>query len=140
MLTDRNSRAIAGFSLGGARTIHIALKHADQFAYAGIFSMGIPVGSTAGARAAENTALGSVADFSQEYAAFLADPARTNRMMKVLWIGSGKADTPVGDSPRLLDQTLTARGIRHEYHETEGGHNYGNWRPYLRDFAQLLFR
>jgi enterochelin esterase family protein len=140
VLTDRNSRAIAGFSLGGARTIHIAMKHVDKFAYAGVFSMGIVVGSTAGARAIENTALGSVADFSQEYAAFLADPDKTNRMMTLYWIGSGKGDTPVGDSPRLLDQTLTARGIRHEYHETEGGHNYGNWRPYLRDFAQLLFR
>lgn len=61
-------------------------------------------------------------------------------MMKLLWIGSGKDDTIVGNSPLLLDQTLTAHKIRHEYHETPGGHSYANWRPYLRDFAQLLFR
>ena len=138
--TDRESRAIAGFSLGGARTIHIALKHIDRFAYIGVFSMGIVVGSTAGATAIANTAMGSVADFNQEYAAFLADPVKTNRMVKVFWIGSGQVDTPVGNSPRLLDEALTARGIRHEYHETAGGHSYANWRPYLRDFAQLLFR
>jgi enterochelin esterase family protein len=46
----------------------------------------------------------------------------------------------VGNSPVLLDQTLTAHKIRHEYHETPGGHSYANWRPYLRDFAPLLFR
>ena len=140
VLTDRDDRAIAGFSLGGARTVHVALKNVDKFAYVGVFSMGIVVGSTAGATAIANTAMGSVADFNREYAAFLADPGKTNRMMKAFWIASGKADTPVGTSPRLLDEALSAGGIRHEFHETDGGHSYANWRPYLRDFAQLLFR
>jgi len=46
----------------------------------------------------------------------------------------------VTDGPKRLSETLTAHHIRHEYHETEGGHTWINWRLYLRDFSQLLFR
>ncbi len=37
-------------------------------------------------------------------------------------------------------QRNAAHHIRHEYHETEGGYTWINWRLYLRDFSQLLFR
>ena len=40
----------------------------------------------------------------------------------------------------ISPDTLKAHNIRHEYHETEGGHTWINWRLYLRDFTQLLFR
>jgi hypothetical protein len=118
----------------------IYAPNADKFAYAGVFSMGIMAGSSAGAGSVLSSDSGSVADFEKDYAAFLADPEKTNKLMKVFWIGSGKDNTVVGNSPKLLDQTLTVHKIRHEYHETEGGHSYANWRPYLRDFTQLLFR
>jgi enterochelin esterase-like enzyme len=60
--------------------------------------------------------------------------------MKLIWIGGGKDDTTMGKSPLLPNQTLTAHKIRHEYRETPGGDSCANWRPYLRDFTQLLFR
>jgi enterochelin esterase-like enzyme len=63
-----------------------------------------------------------------------------HRVVFRIYAPNAKEDTVVGNSPRLLDETLTTHKIRHEYHETEGGHSYANWRPYLRDFAQLLFR
>ena len=140
VIANREDRALAGFSFGGSQTLRAVTTNPDKFAYAGVFSMGIMIGSTAGAGSIAGSASGSVADFERDASAFLTDPEKTNRMVKLFWIGSGKDDTVVGNSPRLLDQTLTAHNIRHEYHETPGGHSYANWRPYLRDFVQLLFR
>src|SRR5207249_6373638 len=41
VLTDRQSRAIAGLSMGGNQTLNIAIPHLDKFAYIGVFSSGI---------------------------------------------------------------------------------------------------
>ena len=41
VLRDRQHRAIAGLSMGGAQTLNIAIPHADEFAYVGVFSSGI---------------------------------------------------------------------------------------------------
>lgn len=71
---------------------------------------------------------------------FFADAGKTNGLVKLLWIGVGSEDGVVADGPRQLADALSARGIRHEYHETDGGYTMTNWRGYLRDFASLLFR
>ena len=55
-------------------------------------------------------------------------------------VTSDQNDQTVTDGPRRLSATLTQRGIRHTFNETSGGHTWINWRLYLRDFAQLLFR
>ena len=60
--------------------------------------------------------------------------------LKLCWIGAGDNDQTIGDGAKRLDQTLTRRNIKHEYHESTGGHTWINWRLYLRDFAQRLFR
>ena len=41
VLRDRQHRAIAGLSMGGAHTLNIAIPHADEFAYVGVYSSGI---------------------------------------------------------------------------------------------------
>src|SRR5580693_3871884 len=41
VLKDRQHRAIAGLSMGGAQTLNIAIPHADEFAYVGVYSSGI---------------------------------------------------------------------------------------------------
>src|SRR5207247_10493122 len=44
-LTDRQSRAIAGLSMGGNQTLNIAIPHLEKFAYIGVFSSGIISGN-----------------------------------------------------------------------------------------------
>ena len=41
VLTGRQSRAIAGLSMGGAQTLDIAIPDLDQYAYVGVFSSGV---------------------------------------------------------------------------------------------------
>jgi enterochelin esterase-like enzyme len=130
VLATRENRAIAGLSMGGAETLRAAPSNLDTFAWIGVFSMGLQEGPNAGVNS----------DFVQRNAAFFADPEKTNGQVKLFWIGAGKDDRTVGDGPKRLSETLKAHNIRHEYHETEGGHTWINWRLYLRDFSQLLFR
>jgi enterochelin esterase family protein len=92
--------------------------------------MGLQVGAEAGV----NT------DFEGRNAAFFADPDRTNELVKLFYIAAGENDTTVTDGPRRLSATLARHGIEHIFNETSGGHTWINWRRYLRDFAQLLFR
>src|SRR5207248_11745494 len=51
VLTDRQSRAIAGLSMGGNQTLNIAIPHLEKFTYIGVFSSGIinPRAATAAA-------------------------------------------------------------------------------------------
>ncbi|HEY2013749.1 MAG TPA: alpha/beta hydrolase-fold protein [Bryobacteraceae bacterium] len=130
VLATRENRAIAGLSMGGAETLRTAPSNLDKFAWIGVFSMGLQEGVNAGVNS----------DFEQRNAAFFADPEKTNKQLKLFWIGVGKDDRTVTDGPKRLSETLKAHNIRHEFHESEGGHDWINWRLYLRDFTQLLFR
>ncbi len=130
VLATRENRAIAGLSMGGAETLRAAPSNLDKFAWIGVFSMGLQQGVNAGVNS----------DFVARNAAFFADPEKTNNQVKLFWIACGKDDRTVGDGPRRLSDTLKAHNIRHEYHESDGGHTWINWRLYLRDFTQLLFR
>lgn len=127
---DRDQRAIAGLSMGGAETLRVAPSNLDKFAYVGVFSMGLQVGAEAGV----NT------DFEERNAGFFADPGRTNELLKLFYIAAGDDDRVVTDGPRRLSATLKRHGIRHTFNETSGGHTWINWRLYLHDFLQLLFR
>jgi enterochelin esterase family protein len=128
--TDRTSRAIAGLSMGGAETLRVAPSNLDKFAAMGVFSMGLQVGPHAGMKS----------DFEERNAGFFANPDRTNELLKLLWIAAGVDDAIIGDGARRLAATLQRRGIRHEFHESAGGHTWINWRQYLHEFLQLLFR
>ncbi|MBC2663918.1 esterase [Novosphingobium flavum] len=129
-LADRDHRAIAGLSMGGARTLRIGPSRTDLFSYIGVFSMGLQKGQTQGVPD----------DFEQRNAAFLANAAQTNMRVKLFWIGVGDHDDRIMDGGRTLDATLTRYGVTHEFHESTGGHSWLNWRRYLHQFAPRLFR
>ena len=130
VLANRENRAIAGLSMGGAETLRVAPSNLDKFSYIGVFSMGLQQGGNAGVNS----------DFEQRNTAFFANPDETNKRLKLFWIACGNNDQTVTDGPRRLSELLKRKGIKHEFHETDGGHTWINWRLYLRDFAQMLFR
>jgi len=126
-LASQPNRAIAGLSMGGGETLRLAPQNIDTFSHIGVFSMGWHDHINP--------------DFeTRNEAKFFGNPERTNKLVKVFWIGCGKNDTLIGDGDRRLSDLLKRRGIRHVFHETEGAHTWIEWRAYLREFAQLLFR
>jgi enterochelin esterase family protein len=121
-IPDRNHRALAGLSMGGAQALRIGLNHLDQFGYIGAFSPAI-----------------SIVDTTKDYDGILANPARANEQLRLLWIGIGSDDfllAPVSES----HETLEKAGIKHVWFESSGAHVWTVWRKYLADFAPRLFQ
>src|SRR3954454_12525125 len=87
VLTDRNSRAIAGLSMGGNQTLNIAIPHLDKFAYIGVFSSGI----IRGGRGAPPPP-GPFAEAWEKQNLAALDNAAAKRGLNVLWFSTGKED------------------------------------------------
>jgi enterochelin esterase-like enzyme len=118
---DREHRAIAGLSMGGAQALRIGLHHLDQFAYIGAFSPAIDITDTA-----------------KDYDRALANPGALNQQLRLLWLGIGTDDflfVPVKESHATLEKA----GIKHVWVESSGAHVWTVWRKYLADFAPRLF-
>jgi enterochelin esterase family protein len=117
------SRAIAGLSMGGSQSMNIGLTHLDLFRWIGIFSSG---GGRSG-------------DAETAFADLFADPAASNKKIKLLWIGIGRKDTSF-ESARGFSELLKRRQIEHVFRPSEGAHTWTVWRHYLNEFLPLLFR
>ncbi len=118
--TDRNSRAIAGLSMGGAEALATGLNALDRFAWIGAFSSG-----------------GIGNDFNAAFPSLDGD--RANTALRLLWIACGTEDGLIAAN-RQLREWLTSRGVRHADIETPGGHTWMVWRRNLAAFAPLLFQ
>jgi enterochelin esterase-like enzyme len=121
-IPDRDHRALAGLSMGGAQALRLGLNHLDEFGYIGAFSPAV-----------------AITDTSKDYDGVLADAAKINRRLRLLWIGIGSNDfllAPVKES----HETLEKAGIKHVWVESSGAHVWAVWRKYLADFALRLFQ
>jgi enterochelin esterase family protein len=116
---DRNSRAIAGLSMGGGESLLTGLNNLNEFAWIGAFS-------SAGIRR----------DIEKDFPQLNAG---ANAQLRLLWIACGTDDHLI-ESNRTLRAWLTSKGIHHADIETPGEHTWLVWRRNLAEFAQLLFR
>ena len=95
---DRNHRAIAGLSMGGAESIYTGLTYLDHFAYIGSFSGAFtmwpranpappqPAGAGGGGRGPRTM---QDADFEK---LFPNVSAKTNSQLRLVWIACGSDD------------------------------------------------
>ncbi|MDE6277451.1 MAG: esterase [Muribaculaceae bacterium] len=124
--TDASNTAIAGLSMGGFHTFHIAKENPGRFGYIAVFSGLItpPNGNTGSAvyENIEEKALGL----------FAAKP-------ELVWIGIGKDDFLYDENCKWRD-FFDKHGCRYEYYESDGGHTWENWRRYLSRVLPRLFR
>ena len=116
---DRESRAVAGLSMGGTESLVVGLNELERFAWIGAFSSG-----------------GLSEDFAADFPGL---DAKANARLRLLWIGCGTEDRLL-DVNRRLRQWLQARDVEHTAVETPGGHTWMVWRRYLATFVPLLFR
>lgn len=124
-LAARESRAMAGLSMGGGQTLQITLAHLDQFAWIGSFSSPLRGGT----------------DVKTLYNGAFADPAAFNRKVHLLWWGAGTAEERMLAPARDLHQKLEEAGVKNVWFESPGtAHEWQTWRRCLQDFAPRLFR
>jgi enterochelin esterase family protein len=131
VLADRDHRAIAGLSMGGAQTLSIAFSQLDDYGYIGVFSSGI-FGIAGG--------FGGSAPNRQweEQHQKILDDAAAKKGLRLVWFGCGKQDFLVQTSNATVSM-LKGHGFEVVSRETDGGHTWLNWRAYLHEFAPLLF-
>lgn len=117
--TDRQSRAIAGLSMGGTESLVTGLNHLDRFAWVGAFSSG---------------------GLNTNYPAqFPAVNAKAHDQLRLLWIGCGREDGLIKPNQQFCDW-LKSQDVRYTWVETPGNHSFRVWRRYLAEFAPLLFQ
>jgi len=122
---DRDHRAIAGLSLGGAQSLALGLSHTELFSRVAAFSPAMG--------AANNPETGGV-DFEK----VLADAARINGQLKLLWVSSGTEDTLFNSIGQFSVQ-LSQHKVEHLFRVTGGAHTYAVWQRNLNEVAPMLF-
>ncbi len=130
--TDRQSRAIAGLSMGGAHTLDIAIPNLEKFAYIGVYSSGIfgIIGGPGGPPASPTWETKQLKTL---------DDAKLKQGLKLFWFATGKDDFLVETTRATVDM-FKKHGFDVIYKETSGAHTWINWRLYLNEFAQMLFQ
>ncbi len=123
--------ALAGLSMGGFHTFSISLLRPGQFGYLGLFSAAVRMDRRS--QKPIDVQLEESAEVSAQLeAVFRAKPS-------LYWIAIGKDDFLYQQNAGLR-RYLDKKGYPYEYHESEGGHTWRNWRVYLSIFAQRLFK
>ena len=117
-------RAIAGLSMGGFHAMQISKHYPEMFDYVGLFSAAIFRGES-GVEMYEKLEERLIRQFDHE--------------PKLYWIAIGSGDFLYDENVEyraLLDKL----GCNYIYRESTGGHEWRNWRIYLSEFAQMLFK
>ncbi|NLZ09345.1 MAG: esterase family protein [Bacteroidales bacterium] len=115
---NRNSRAIAGLSIGGFQSWSIGLSHMNLFSYIGGFS-----GS-------------GMTDSPGNY------PSSLNEQMRLLFVSIGTEEPEqMFAGVKAFHDIQDEQGVRHIYYESPGtAHEWLTWRRSLNLFTELLFK
>lgn len=117
--SDRESRALAGLSMGGGQALNFGLNNLDAFAWVGGFS------------SAPNT---------RPPAGLIKDHADAARKLRLLYVSCGDKDRLFRISEGV-HKMLQEKKVPHVYNAVAGGlHDFKMWKNDLYHFAGLLFR
>jgi enterochelin esterase-like enzyme len=114
---NRESRALAGLSMGGGQSLNFGLANLDTFAWVGGFS------------SAPNT---------RPPAELVPDPDKAREQLRLLFLSCGNQDGLIRISQRVQAH-LKEKEIPHIWHVDEHGHDFQHWKKALYHFAQLVF-
>ena len=129
-ISNRDNRAIAGYSMGGMQAFMIGLRHTDTFS---------AIGGLSGAGGGFGD--GSI-DPKEYFDGVLEDAETFNAKMRLIFIGLGTAEPErILNGVRGYHRALKELDIKHVYYESSGtGHEWLTERRNLRELASYLFR
>ncbi len=115
---DRESRALAGLSMGGGQSLNFGLGNLDTFAWVGGFS------------SAPNT---------KPATELVPDAAAATKQLKLLWISCGNKDGLIRVS-QGVHVYLKEKNVPHIWHVDDNAHDFRHWKNALFHFAQRVFK
>jgi enterochelin esterase family protein len=153
---NREQRAIAGLSMGGAEALYVGLNHLDRFAWIGAFSSapmlwpGVAMAQPAAAAGSASVGVpaapsGSGAGRPMMDSASFAEvfprlDARANSRIRMLWIVCGTADGLIGANRQFKDW-LRSKNVQFTEQEVpDMGHVWPLWRQNVADMVPRLFQ
>ncbi|MFG0295187.1 MAG: alpha/beta hydrolase-fold protein [Maioricimonas sp. JB045] len=131
VIADRDHRALAGLSMGGAQTLNIGFADLQDYGYLGVFSSGV-FGIAGGFGGS------GPSDEWEQARLDILDNADLKEGLRLVWFATGREDFLLTTSQKTVEM-LRGHEFDITYEETEGGHVWLNWRDYLARFAPLLF-
>lgn len=147
---DRESRAIAGLSMGGAQSLYTAFNHLDQFAWVAGFSGGYPllpgvsvnIPTPANAANLRGPALEMNRSIDPEKFAQLFPEldSGVNSQLRLFYLAIGTDDTLI-TTHTALTGILKSKGVQFTDVEVPGyAHEWRFWRLSLADLLPRLFQ
>lgn len=126
-IDNKRGRALAGLSMGGFHTFWISANNPDTFDYIGLFSATISTGEK---------------ERDIPYYQDMDDKLKVlnSRGYQLYDVYIGRSDFLYQHNLKDVRSCLDEAGIKYNFIESERGHIWINWRSYLLDFTQKLFR
>ncbi|MGO8766613.1 MAG: alpha/beta hydrolase [Limisphaerales bacterium] len=123
-LTNRESRAVAGLSMGGFVTLNTGLTHLETFGGLFVFSSGywpdqLPA-------------------FEENIKPLLSQTNINDKFRVPIYFAAGETDIALLNSQRTM-AVFDNYGIRNFWVFSSNGHEWLNWRRYLYQTAQIMF-
>jgi enterochelin esterase-like enzyme len=120
VIADKDSRAIAGLSMGGGHTTMATNNNPGVFGWIAVWSAGGPQGPD-----------------DEEYVNTLK---RVNAGgVKHYWIGAGTTDFALNGAKNLYAAAQKA-GLNTSFHTAPGAHYWFIWRQFLGEFGSIIFK
>lgn len=126
-IPDRAHRAICGLSMGGGHTCVISANYPDKFGYVGLFSAAVSN------YPADRATSEMTRDFDKKLAKLFS-------YKPFYYIAIGDEDFLYQANKSYRETLLDPHGYKYTYAESDCGHVWKNWRHYLTDFSQYLFK
>ena len=121
-IANREHRAIGGFSRGGGQTLRMAFGNLDKFAWVCAYSSYL-----------------SPDEMERSYKPIVANPANTNKQLKLLWVSVGSDDFLYKGTVEFMEY-LKAKNVQFKSLITDGGHTWMNVKTYVAATTPLLFQ
>lgn len=116
VLTDRDNRAILGFSMGGRETLFIGLSRPDLFGYIGA------IAPAPGLTPGKDNMMEHVGQMQEEDVKF----TDTENLPNLLMVCCGSRDSVVGKFPVGYHELMEKNGVEHMWYEVPGADHDSN--------------
>ncbi len=123
--SDRDSRAIAGLSMGGFVVLNTGISNLDKFSELYVYSSGYIQDE---AREA----------LKESFASLLNDKDANQKFNVPLYFAAGETDIALNNSFKTM-AIFNSAGVRTFSVLSDGGHDWNNWRRYFWQTAQVMF-